>query len=435
MLSEGQSSVEYHLRSPKDVNSTSLGSLESPTSSPEPFENESIRKPLPVPKCLSNRAATGEKGMLAGGGACTPYPRSFEAMKLACPGMYYTYAKTIRKEIMEGLRYILQTKNQYTFAYHGSGSTGTTAVMDNLIEQGDKVAVGVYGHWSSIAADIAERLGANVIRLKKPLGSRLTLEEIEKALSEHKPKVLYLLHGESTTGILQPLDGIGEACEKYGTILAVDLVSTVAQIPIEMDRMKIDVVMMNTQKAIGGVVGLAPVSYSPKAIAIIRNRKTPPRVYQTDVLEQAREWLIEEPKWYQVESCLHSVSLALLHMLREGLANIVDEGIENVWARHDQSSRYIFDRAEEMGLEFVVPVKEDRLPGTLLVKCPKGKDAYKVTGYMWDKHRIELSTGFGPPTIGKCIRVGLFGENARLDVAETIMDALKDSLSSPETNA
>ncbi|ODM88615.1 Serine--pyruvate aminotransferase, mitochondrial, partial [Orchesella cincta] len=403
--------------------------------SSESSDDESTQKPFPVPESLRSKAATGQNALLVGGGAASPNPRSISALQLPGPGMYSEYAKNLRKEIMEGLRYILRTKNEYTFVYHGSGTTATTAVMDNLLEQGDKIVVGVYGHWSSIAAEIAERLGANVIRLKKPLGSRLTLEEIEKALSEHKPKVLYLLHGESTTGIFQPLDGIGNVCEKYGTLFAMDLVATIAQVPFDMDALKIDVAMMNTQKGIGGIVGLAPVSFSPKAVAMIKNRKTRPRVYHTDVTEQAREWLIEKPKCYQVGTCVHSTSLALFHMLREALANVVDEGIENVWARHEASNRYMYDRVAQMGLEFVVPVKKDRLPGTLIVKCPKGKDAHKIVSFMWDKYQIEISSGFGPQTFGKCIRIGLFGHNARVETAEIILDALEQTLGSPETDA
>ncbi|CAL8138968.1 unnamed protein product [Orchesella dallaii] len=385
------------------------------------------------PECLKSPLET-ESRLLATGGPANPYNRSFDSLQLPILGMLEDPSIKILFDIQDGIRYVLQTKNEYTLVYHGTGTTGMTGVLDNMIEPGEKVLVGIIGYWATVASNIAKRLGANVIQMEKPHGSRFSLSEIEAALKQHRPNILYLINGESTTGVYQPLEGIGELCYKYDCISIIDVVATVGQQPIKMDENKIDVVYLSSQKGCGGIVGLAPVSFSPRAMRKVRRRQTVPKFYQTDITEQADAWYITMPVEQRNEAFLHSISMSLLYSLREGLANVVEEGIENVWQRHADTHRYIQFRARKLGLEPYVKNPEDRLIGTTIFWAPKGKDAVKIEHYMLEKFNIEISVGLFVD-MGKVIRVGLFGSNANRATATVVMDALEFALNSTDTNS
>ncbi|CAL8138958.1 unnamed protein product [Orchesella dallaii] len=384
------------------------------------------------PQCLKAPLQT-ESRLLASGGATNPYNRSFDSLRFPTMGMLEDGAVKIMSEVQDGIRHLLQTENDYTLVYHGTGTTGMTGVLDNMIEPGDKILVGEMGYWATVAVNIAKRLGANVIQMETSHGSRFSLSEIEAALQKHRPTILYLINGESSTGVYQPLEGIGELCYKYDCISIIDVVATVGQQPIKMDENKIDVVYFNSQKGCGGIVGLAPVSFSPRAIRKVRRRQTLPKIYQTDITEQADAWYITMSAEQRNEAFLHSFSMSLLYSLREGLARIVEEGIENVWYRHADTHRYLQFRAEKLGLEPYVRNPEDRLIGTTVFWAPKGKDAVKIEHYMLEKFNIAISAGLFVD-VGKVIRIGLFGNNANRVAATKVMDALEIALHATETN-
>ncbi|CAL8138962.1 unnamed protein product [Orchesella dallaii] len=395
-------------------------------------KNKSIVSQYEKPECLQSSLKT-ENRLLVSGGATNPYQRSFEALSLPMMGMMDDRAIKILSDIQEGIRYVLQTKNEYTLAYHGTGTTGMSGVLDNMIEPGDKVLVGVMGYWGDKVAKIAQRFGANVARMEKPPGSRFYLTDIEAELQTHAPTILFLISGESSTGVYQPLEGIGELCNKYNCISIIDVVATVGQQPIKMDENKIDVIYFNTQKGCGGIAGLSPVSYSPRAMSKFRKRQTLPRIYQTDIKEQADAWFITMPKDSPHKAWRHSFSISLLYSLREVLARIVEEGIEKVWERHADIDQYFQSRAEKLGLEHFVPKPEDRLIGTTMFKVPTGKDGYKIESYIAEKFKIDVSPGLFV-NMGKVLRVGLFGSNANLEVATSVIQALECALNSTQTD-
>ncbi|CAL8138976.1 unnamed protein product [Orchesella dallaii] len=388
----------------------------------------------PSPDSLTSPLQTEPRRRLVSGGATNPYNRSFDALRLPMMGMMEDPTIKILFDIQDGIRYVLQTKNEYTVAYHGTGTTGMSGVLDNMIEPRDKVLVCIIGYWGNVVAKIAQRFGANVVRMEKSHGSRFSLNEIEAGLHRHRPNILYLVNGESSTGVYQPIDGIGNLCHKYNCITIVDVIATVGQQPIKMDENKIDVVYMNSQKGLGGIVGLSPVSFSPRAMRKVRRRRSFPVIYQTDINEQADAWFITKPVESRHEAYTHSISVSLLYMLREGLARVAEEGIENVWERHADTHSYIQFRAAKLGLESFVPKPEDRLIGTSIWKAPRGKDGFKIEKYMLEKFGIEISPGLFIAS-GKVIRVGLFGSNANREAVSRIMDALEIALNSTETNS
>ncbi|ODM96139.1 Serine--pyruvate aminotransferase, mitochondrial [Orchesella cincta] len=386
---------------------------------------------IAAPESLKLPLLTGNR-FLVSGGASNPSRRAFQAMQRPLLGTFENGTRRILSDIQDGLRYILQTKNAYTLAFHGTGTTALLGVLDNLIEPGDKILVGVNGHWGQIVANLsAQRFGADVVKMEKPFGTRFSLDEIRLALQLHRPDFLYLASGESTTGVYQPLEGVGELCHRYNCITIADVVATVGQQPINMDANKIDAVYMNSQKGCGGIVGLAPVSFSSRAMNKIKRRTTLAKNYQTDMNGQAKAWFIESSELHS--AYVHSISLPLLYMLREGLANVADEGLENVWSRHKDAHRFLQRRAASLGLEHFVPNYDDRLVGASLYKVPAGKDAYKIQTYMLNKHSTEIYPGY-KILLGKVIRFGFIGSNANRETVSKVMSALEDALASPSTD-
>ncbi|CAL8085331.1 unnamed protein product [Orchesella dallaii] len=395
-------------------------------------KNTTIASQYEKPECLQSPLEP-ENRLLVSGAAANPYKRSFEALRLPMLGHMGDRTIKMLSEIQEGLRYVLQTKNEYTLAYHGTGTTGMSGVLDNMIEPGDKILVGVMGYWGDKVAKIAQRFGAIVIRMEKSPGSRLSLSEIEAELEMHRPDLLFLVSGESSTCVYQPVEGIGELCYKYDCISIIDVIATAGIQPIRMDENKIDVVYFNTHKGCGGIVGLSPVSYSPRAMSKVKRRQTLPRIYQTDITVQAEAWYITMPKESPHDGWRHSFSICLLYSLREVLARIVEEGIENVWERHADTHRYFTSRAEKLGLEHFVPNPEDRLLATIMFKVPPGKDGYKIVSYISEKYQIDISPGLFV-NMGKVLRVGLFGNNANRETAATVIEALESALNSTATD-
>ncbi|CAL8138970.1 unnamed protein product [Orchesella dallaii] len=371
--------------------------------------------------------------LLASGGPSNPYNRSFDSLRLPMLGMMENATIKILFDIQDGIRYVLQTKNVYTFAYHGTGSTGLSAVIDNMIEPRDKVLVFVCGYWGDKGARTAQRFGANVVRIEKPPGSRFTLNEIEAGIKQHRPNILFIVNGESSTGVFQPLEGIGNLCHKYNCITIVDIIATVGQQPFKMDEYKIDVVYMNSQKGCGGIAGLSPVSFSPRAMSKVKRRRNIARILHTDINAQADAWFITKPVELKHDALAHSISVSLLYMLREGLARVAEEGIENVWERHADTHSYIQFRAAKLGLESFIANPEDRLHGTSHFNAPPGKDVFKIVDYMLEKFSIEISPGI-LTSFGKIIRIALIGSNSNRENAARIMNALEIALNSADTN-
>ncbi|PIO66437.1 hypothetical protein TELCIR_11849 [Teladorsagia circumcincta] len=175
----------------------------------------------------------------------------------------------------EGLQYLFKTKNNYTFAVSGTGHAGMECALVNLLERGDVFLVVEIGIWGKRAADLGSRMGATVHTVTAPHGQAVEKEAIEenseviaafKALAKYKPAVLFVCHGESSTGVRQPLDGLGEACARHGTILLVDTVASIGGAEFRMDEWGVDCVYAATQKVLNAPPGLAPISFSDRAM-------------------------------------------------------------------------------------------------------------------------------------------------------------------------
>ncbi|XP_066993748.1 alanine--glyoxylate aminotransferase [Anabrus simplex] len=372
----------------------------------------SLMKPLVVPNKL-----------LMGPGPSNCPPRVLQALGLPVLGHLHPECTTIMDEIKEGLQYVFQTKNSLTLAISTSGHGGMEAAMCNLIEPGDTVLIAVNGIWGERAADMAGRYGAVVQRLEKPAGENFTIDEVERALSTYRPVLFFITVGESSTGVFQPVQGYGALCHKYNCLFVVDTVAALGGVPIYTDKWEIDVIYTGSQKVLGAPPGLAPISFSPRAETKMLSRKTPVKVFYWDMQILGDYWAcFGRPRVYH-----HTISSTLLCGLREGLALIAEEGLENCWERHQSCAKQLHAGITELGLELFVKRPCIRLPTVTTISVPAGLDSKLVSDYAMKNYLLEISGGLGP-TLGKVMRIGLMGHNATPAKVDITLRVLKEAL-------
>ncbi|KAE8604531.1 hypothetical protein XENTR_v10014735 [Xenopus tropicalis] len=219
---------------------------------------------IPPPSALLQPLNVPQRLMLGPGPSNVP-PRIQAAGALQLIGHMHPEMFQIMDDIKQGIRYAFQTQNNLTLAVSGSGHCAMETAIFNVVEKGDVVLIAVKGIWGERAGDIAERIGADVRYVSKPVGEGFTLKEVEKALVEHKPSLFFITHGESSSGVVQPLDGLGDLCHRYNCLLLVDSVASLGGAPIYMDKQGIDILYSGSQKVLNAPPGTAPISFSETA--------------------------------------------------------------------------------------------------------------------------------------------------------------------------
>ncbi|KAK2505066.1 hypothetical protein MC885_004743 [Smutsia gigantea] len=369
---------------------------------------EALLKPLTVPSRL-----------LLGPGPANLNPRTQAAGALQMIGHMHKEMYQIMDEIKQGIQYVFQTKNPLTLAISGSGHCALEAALFNILERGDSFLVGVNGIWGQRAADIGERIapdpmvpgghtplslplppGARVHPMVKEPGGYYTLQEVEEGLAQHKPELLFLTQGESSSGVLQPLDGYGELCHRHECLLLVDSVASLGGAPIFMD-------LQGSQKVLNAPPGTSLISFSDKARSKIYARKTKPVSFYLDIKWLANFWGCDDkPRIYH-----HTTPVIGLYTLRESLALIAEQGLEESWRLHREATAYLHGRLQGLGLQLFVKDPALRLPTVTTVATPAGYDWRDIVKYVMDHFDIEITGGLGP-SVGKVLRIGLLGCNA-----------------------
>ncbi|XP_076253403.1 alanine-glyoxylate aminotransferase isoform X2 [Rhynchophorus ferrugineus] len=327
-------------------------------------------------------------------------------------------------DIKKGIQYVFQTKNELTLAISASGHGGMETVLCNLLEPDDKILIFTYGIWGDRAADIANRLSGVVIKCEKQ-NDNFSLEEIENAVRHHLPRFVFVVQGESSTGLYQPLEGIGEITRRYNAILIVDCVASLGAVPLLVDKWKIDVIYSGSQKIISAPPGLAPISFGSRAKNIIFNRTTPIKSYYWDIKLIGQQWNCFGENVARIYH--HTTSAPLLFALREALAILAEEGLKNVITRHQECANILYDGLNKIGLELYIKDKCKRLPSVTSVKVPDEVNWRAVADFAMKNYNLEISGGLGP-TMGKVFRIGLMGYNATNENVLTTLGILKESL-------
>jgi alanine-glyoxylate transaminase/serine-glyoxylate transaminase/serine-pyruvate transaminase len=325
----------------------------------------------------------------------------------------------IMNDVQELLRYLFQTDNHFTVPISGTGSAAMEASLANAVEPGDVVLVGVIGYFGQRIAEMAARYGADVRQIDKEWGQVFTLEELRAGLEAHRPAVLALVHGETSSGACQPLEGVGELCREYDCLLLVDTVASLGGVPFFAEDWQVDIVYSGSQKCLSCPPGLGPLTLGPRAVEKVLNRKSKVRSWYFDLTLLMNYWGSE--RTYH-----HTAPINLNYALRESLRLAAEEGLEARWARHRQTAEQLWSGLGELGLECHVE-PELRLATLTTVRVPDGVDARAVAGRLLNDYNIEIAGGFGP-LAGQVWRVGLMGFNARRENVALLLEALKQVL-------
>ncbi|XP_018586276.2 serine--pyruvate aminotransferase-like [Scleropages formosus] len=378
---------------------------------------------IPPPRCLLGPLEAPLRYMFGPGPSNVP-PRILAAGGRPIIGHMHEEMFEIMDDIKQGIQYAFQTQNNMTIAASGSGHTAMECALFNCVEPGEPVLVAINGIWGERVAEIARRIGADVKTLVKTPGGYFTNEEIEQALAKHKPVLFFLTHGESSAGLVHPMDGIGDLCRKHNCLFLVDSVASLGGASLFMDKQNIDILYTGSQKALNGPPGTAPVSFNDRACKKMFSRKTKPVSYLLDMTHLSNYWGCDgkPERIYH-----HTGPVSGFFALRESLAILAEMGLENSWKLHKEVAEYLHEGLEGLGLKLFVQDKNLRLPCVTTIAIPVGYNWREITQYVMKHHRMEITGGLGP-SVGMVLRVGLMGYNCSKTNADKVLVALGDAL-------
>jgi (S)-ureidoglycine---glyoxylate transaminase len=343
--------------------------------------------------------------ILLGPGPSMADPRVLRAMATPLLGQFDPEFTGIMNEVMALCRFAFQTANIRTFPVSGTGRAGLEAAMTSLLEPGDRVVVGECGNFGRLLLEIADRCGAEVVPVRAEWGHVIEPEAIEGALQGGQTKLVALIHGETSTGVLQPLEEIGQLTRRYDTLLLADAVVTLGGCEVAVDRWGVDVAVAATQKCLSCPSGLAPVTYNERAEAVLASRQSKIRSNYLDFDQLSRYW---SPARFNH----HTAPTAMVFGLREALRAFQTEGLEPRFARHRLHGGAMRVGIEALGLRlFGHEPPEHRLPMISPVLVPDGIDDLRVRHTLLQDFGIEIGAAFGPLQ-GRVWRIGTLGYSA-----------------------
>ena len=357
--------------------------------------------------------------LLLGPGPSDVHPRVLTAMATPLLGHLDPQFLAIMNETQEMLRQVFQTKNPLTFPVSGTGSAGMETCVVNLIEPSDRMVVCVNGVFGQRMTDVAARAGAAVTTLDRPWGDVFDLDQIREVLRKVRPKVLGIVHAETSTGALQPAAELGKLCHEFDALLLLDTVTSLSGVPVAIDEWAVDAVYSGTQKCLSCPPGLAPVSFSPRAVDVINRRRTKVQSWYLDMGMVQRYW--GEERFYH-----HTAPITMVYALREALRIVLEEGLEARWARHRRNHLALKAGLAALGIAYAA-VEGHQLPMLNAVRIPQDVDDMAVRKRLLSEFGIEIGGGLGDFK-GKAWRIGLMGHNARPGVVLQFLAALEQCL-------
>jgi (S)-ureidoglycine-glyoxylate aminotransferase len=343
--------------------------------------------------------------ILLGPGPSMADPRVLRAMATPLVGQFDPEFTAIMTEVMALSRFALQTSNARTFPVSGTGRAGLEAAIVSLVEPGDRVVVGECGRFGLLLIEIAERCGAEVVPVRAEWGRVLDPAALEAALGEGRTRLVAVVHGETSTGVLQPLADIARLARRHDALLLADAVVTLGGCEVASDDWGVDVVVAGTQKCLSCPSGLAPVTYNDRAAAVIAARRTRVRSNYLDLGQL-------ESYWSPARFNHHTAPTAMVYGLREALRALQTEGLERRFARHRLHGDALRAGIQALGLTlFGKEPPEHRLPMITPVVVPEGLDELAVRRQLVEDFGIEIGAAFGPLQ-GRIWRIGTMGYSA-----------------------
>ncbi len=359
---------------------------------------------------------------LMGPGPSDVHPRVLKAMSTPLIGHLDPQFIEIMDGVMEMLRRLFQTKNEVTFPVSATGSAGMETCFVNLLEPGDEAMVCVNGVFGNRMCDNVERCGAKLVRVDAPWGRIIEPTQVEQALEGCNPKLVAIVHAETSTGVRQPLEEISKIIHDTGALLLVDTVTSLGGRDVRMDNWGIDAIYSGTQKCISAPPGLSPVSFGPRAVEVMDKRKTKVQSWYLDLSMVRKYWAGAKRAYH------HTAPISMVYALHEALRLIFEEGLDARFERHRLNHELLRDGLEQMGFEFIV-APEYRLPMLNAVKIPAGVDDAGVRRQLLNEFNIEIGAGLGD-FAGKVWRIGLMGCSSTQNHVNMLLAALQKILKS-----
>ena len=348
-------------------------------------------------------------------------PRVLRAMATPLLGQFDPQFTAIMDEVMALSRTLFQTGGGRTFPVSGTGRAGLEAALVSLVEPGDRVVVGECGRFGLLLEDLARRCDAEVCVVRAEWGNVLDPVAIESALREAPTKVLAVVHGETSTGVLQPLAELGRLARAYGALLVADVVVTLGGAEVSLDAWDVDVAVGGTQKCLSCPSGLAPVAYNARAEDALHRRRSRVRSNYLDLGQLASYWSAERVNH-------HTAPTSMVYGLREALRAVAEEGLSARFARHRLHGDALRAGVAALGLSlFGKEPAERRLPMLTPVIVPEGIDDARVRRALLEEFGIEIGAAFGPLQ-GKVWRIGTMGYSARRQNVLLALSALEHVL-------
>lgn len=357
------------------------------------------------------------------------HPRVYRAMMTPVIGYLDPAFIQLLDDTQRPLRTVFRTENDMTMAISGTGSAGMEAAIYNVVEPGDTVIVCQNGFFGTRMADMARRCGADVVLVEQEWGRIIEPDQVQQALkSAGRVKAVAIVHGETSTGVLQPLEEISRIVHEHGALLLVDAVTSLAGCELLVDEWGIDVCFSGTQKCLSAPPGMSPLTLSDRAMEVVAARQESVRSWYVDLNILGKYWGGGTTRMYH-----HTPPMTMLYALRESLRIVLEEGLESLIERHLRNAAALCAGLEAMGL--TLHAQEGyRLPPLTTVRVPDGVDDLKLRQRLLQVHNIEVGGGIGELQ-GKVLRIGLMGYGSAPANVFALLHALESELSAQRFRA
>ncbi|NVC93299.1 alanine--glyoxylate aminotransferase family protein [Vibrio natriegens] len=370
--------------------------------------------------------------LLMGPGPINAYPRVHQAISQALIGQYDPVMTGYMTQVQSLYRGVFETQNQQTMLVDGTARSGIEAVLVSVIKPGDKVLIPIIGRFGHLLSEIANRVGATVKTIDVEWGEVCPPELVEKAIKEFQPKLLATVQGDTSTTMNQPLAEFGEICQRHGVLFYCDATASIAGNELKVDEWNLDAVSAGLQKCLGGPSGSSPITLSDQCADLINRRKHVEAGIRADHHTAGEEEIIRSnyfdlsmimDYWGPERLNHHTEATSMLYAARECARIYLEEGADNVIARHKQAGDAMACGLRAMGLELFGNQKY-KMNNVVGVYIPKEVDGNKVRQELLNSFGIEIGTSFGPLD-GKIWRIGTMGYNARQEAVLTTLAALE----------
>lgn len=358
--------------------------------------------------------------LLMGPGPSCVFDEVYAALAKPTLGHLDPYFINIMDAVKGQLQQLLNTNNRLTMPMSGTGSSGMEACFVNLVEPGDNVLVLINGVFGKRMEDVAGRLGAQVETLEFEWGTPVVPAKVAEQLKQHPYDIVAVVHAETSTGVCNPVAEIGDLVRQSGALYLVDGVTSLGGIPITMDAWHVDALYSGTQKCLSCPPGLAPLSFSDRAVEKLKNRKSKVPNWYLDLSMIIQYWEGQSRAYH------HTAPINMIYGLYAALDCILSEGVDAVFARHRAMHDKLVQGLEALGLSLYVE-KEYRLPMLNAVTIPDGVEEAKIRASLLKEDSIEIGAGLGP-LAGKIWRIGLMGHTARPENVDRLLGCLKKYL-------